>query len=78
MRSGSSTPGRPTAENDAHVVLDRVAMAYGEHVKHCVIVDKDINPFNLMDVFWAIAMRDRYAAAEPIARLDNDLGAFVP
>jgi UbiD family decarboxylase len=34
-----------------------LALAYGEHVKHCVIVDKDINPYNLHEVFWAIAMR---------------------
>lgn len=33
------------------------ALAYGVHVKHVVIVDKDINPFDLREVFWAISMR---------------------
>jgi phospholipid/cholesterol/gamma-HCH transport system ATP-binding protein len=30
VKSATSTPGRPPAEGDAHVVLDGVAMAYGE------------------------------------------------
>lgn len=34
-----------------------LALAYGVHVKHVVIVDKDINPFDLREVFWAISMR---------------------
>ncbi|MCR4397971.1 MAG: UbiD family decarboxylase [Firmicutes bacterium] len=34
-----------------------LALAYGEHVKHCIIVDKDVNPYDLQEVFWAIAMR---------------------
>lgn len=45
-----------------------LALAYGEHVKHVIIVDKDVSPFNLMDVFWAVAMRVQPADQVQIIR----------
>ncbi len=37
--------------------LANLALAYGNHVKYVIIVDEDINPFDLREVFWAISMR---------------------
>lgn len=34
-----------------------LALAYGNHVKYVIVVDEDINPFDLREVFWAISMR---------------------
>jgi len=34
-----------------------MALAYGRHVKHAVIVDADVDPFNLQQVLWAIGVR---------------------
>jgi 2,5-furandicarboxylate decarboxylase 1 len=37
--------------------LATAALGYGDHVKYVIVVDEDINPFNLQEVFWAISMR---------------------
>lgn len=37
--------------------LASYAFGYGNHVKHVIVVDKDIDPFNLRDVFWALGVR---------------------
>ncbi len=45
--------------NKAGDVQRLVAMAhgYGSHVKHVIVVDEDIDPFDLPSVFWSIAAR---------------------
>lgn len=37
--------------------LASYALGYGNHVKHVIVVDKDIDPFNLRQVFWALGVR---------------------
>lgn len=37
--------------------LASYALGYGDHVKHVVVVDKDIDPFNLRSVLWAMGVR---------------------
>lgn len=34
-----------------------MAHGYGAHVKHVIVVDEDIDPFDLPSVFWSIAAR---------------------
>lgn len=45
-----------------------LALGYGDHVKLVVVVDKDIDPFNLRQVFWAIAVRAQPDQAVQILR----------
>ncbi|HHW02317.1 MAG TPA: UbiD family decarboxylase [Thermoanaerobacterales bacterium] len=59
-----------------------MALAYGEHVKYVIVVDEDINPFDLREVYWAISMRvqpdDRVQILKNVKSNRNDPSTVHP
>ena len=59
-----------------------LALAYGDHVKYVVVVDEDINPFDLREVWWAISMRvqpdDRVQILRNVKSNRNDPSTIHP
>jgi 2,5-furandicarboxylate decarboxylase 1 len=51
------------------------AMATEPNIKHVVIVDEDIDPFNEQDVLWAMAMR--FEADRDMKVIPNAMGAHL-